>query len=282
MLADATYTGEKSDAPAAAGRGLPPELTGHSGTDHAFLLPYPELAAAAAGFGHNYLSLDADGPVRHTVPFVRSNGRRAMPRSAWRPRSVAGGIPPAQVALDDGRLTACADRDAAVASLDQNTRTGNRRSSWRLINFRGPPLLDDLKSRPYAELLVFRSALFRGTADSPDETPKVDPAVFKDKIVFVGVTASGLFDVFETPFRARQDAGHAGARRRGRRYPVESVHRPGDRLRARVASVLAIGVVVGVDCRMRFRRGGPPSRRWLVMALVTLDHVPGVRWRTSG
>ena len=30
--------------------------------------------------------------------------------------------------------------------------------------------------------------------------PNIDPAVFRDKIVFVGITASGLFDVFETPF----------------------------------------------------------------------------------
>ena len=30
--------------------------------------------------------------------------------------------------------------------------------------------------------------------------PNIDPSVFRDKIVFVGVTAAGLFDVFETPF----------------------------------------------------------------------------------
>ena len=31
------------------------------------------------------------------------------------------------------------------------------------------------------------------------EKPMVDPAVFKDKIVFIGFTASGLVDVFRTP-----------------------------------------------------------------------------------
>jgi adenylate cyclase len=35
-----------------------------------------------------------------------------------------------------------------------------------------------------------------------DEKPLVDPAVFKDRIVFVGLTASGLVDVFQTPFDA--------------------------------------------------------------------------------
>ncbi len=32
------------------------------------------------------------------------------------------------------------------------------------------------------------------------QKPNIDPMVFKDKIVFVGVTATGLYDVFESPF----------------------------------------------------------------------------------
>ena len=32
------------------------------------------------------------------------------------------------------------------------------------------------------------------------ETPKVDPSIFRDKLVFVGTTASGLLDTFESPF----------------------------------------------------------------------------------
>src|SRR5262245_16122867 len=36
--------------------------------------PFQALTQSAAGFGHNLVVLDADGPLRHTVPFVRSNG----------------------------------------------------------------------------------------------------------------------------------------------------------------------------------------------------------------
>ena len=39
------------------------------------------------------------------------------------------------------------------------------------------------------------------------EKPLVDPAEFKDKIVFVGLTASGLLDVFQTPFGKRTMPG---------------------------------------------------------------------------
>ncbi len=74
----------------------------------------------------------------------------------------------------------------------------------------------------------------------------VDPSVFRDKIVFVGVTASGLFDVFETPFAGGQNAGHSGSRRRRGRHSVEPVH---EALRAngvRVATVVASGLLVGL------------------------------------
>ena len=35
-------------------------------------MPYPELAAAARALGHNVLVVDADGPVRRSIPFVRA------------------------------------------------------------------------------------------------------------------------------------------------------------------------------------------------------------------
>ncbi len=41
-------------------------------------LPYDVLAAAAAGFGHNFLAIDRDGPARRIPPFVRK-GTRFMP-----------------------------------------------------------------------------------------------------------------------------------------------------------------------------------------------------------
>src|SRR5260221_431126 len=35
---------------------------------------------------------------------------------------------------------------------------------------------------------------------SSGEKPTIDPSVFRDKIVFVGTSADGLFDVWSTPF----------------------------------------------------------------------------------
>ena len=56
-----------------------------------------------------------------------------------------------------------------------------------------------MKSRPYPSYAFF-DLLYSEEQILAGEKPNVDPSMFKDKIVFVGVTASGLYDVFETPF----------------------------------------------------------------------------------
>jgi adenylate cyclase len=240
LLADATYTGEKSDAPAPPDVGFrlnSPDILERT----TILLPYPELAAAAAGFGHNYLSLDADGPVRHTVPFVRANGI-VMSSLGMAAAFKAGGFTPAQAVLDNDRLSV-AQIAMPLSRVWSKTADGESAFFWRLINFRGPPLLDDLKRRPYAtysffDLLYSEEQLIAG------EPPKVDPAAFKDKIVFVGATASGLFDVFETPFARGKMPGiqvHAAVADDvlSNRFIAPSS------AATRVASVAAVGLVVG-------------------------------------
>ena len=61
------------------------------------LPPFTVLADAAAGLGHNRFVLDPDGPLRHTIPFVRTH-HRAVPslgvaRGAARGRHPAAGRP---------------------------------------------------------------------------------------------------------------------------------------------------------------------------------------------
>ena len=80
-----------------------------------------------------------------------------------------------------------------------NTSEGATEYLWGLINFRGPALLRDMKSHTYPTYSFF-DLLYSEEQIGADMKPNVDPAIFRDKIVFVGATAAGLFDVFETPF----------------------------------------------------------------------------------
>ena len=66
-----------------------------------------------------------------------------------------------------------------------------------LINYRAPALAD---GQPSLSPRTRRASCSHPRINCCEQKPTVDPAVFKDKIVFIGLTASGLVDVFQTPF----------------------------------------------------------------------------------
>jgi adenylate cyclase len=160
-------------------------------------LPYDELAAAAAAFGHNFLVLDPDGPARRILPFVRK-GSRFLPSFGIAAALVAGGYRPDEVVLED-RAIRIGDRrlplvPVPVADAADPAKQHDQLTAF--INYRAPTLVRGERPYPTYEarhLLQSEGQLLEG------EAPAVDPAVFKDKIVFVGVTAAGQFDVFQTP-----------------------------------------------------------------------------------
>jgi adenylate cyclase len=196
LLADATFDGEANDAPPFPDLGYRLEST-EILERRAIFLPFPALAGAAAGFGHNLVVLDPDGPIRHSVPFVRARAR-AVPNLGIAAAMRVAGISPAAVAVEDGQFT-IGDRRLPTSVRRVPTSDGVATYRWSLIDFRGPALLDDLKTRTYPTYSFF-DLEYSEEQLLAKTTPKVDPSVFKDKIVFVGTTASGLLDVFETPF----------------------------------------------------------------------------------
>ena len=172
--------------------------------------PFKALADAASGFGHNLVVLDADGPLRHTVPFVQSNGI-AIPSLGLMAAVRALGLRPDSVHVD-GDVLRIGDRALALSRRRTRSAEGDQTYQWALVNFRGPALLDDLKSRPYPSYSFF-DVLYSAQQLLDGQKPNIDPAVFKDKLVFVGVSATGLFDTFETPFSRGNMPGmqvHAG------------------------------------------------------------------------
>ncbi|MGE3842732.1 MAG: CHASE2 domain-containing protein [Vicinamibacterales bacterium] len=165
------------------------------------LLPYDELARASASLGHNYTVLDADGPLRRAVPFVKHEGA-LFPSLEMAAILQAERIDPRQIRWEDDLLRV-GDRHLPLTTerLPQfagapGAPTFSRRL---LIDYAGPPVLADGRSTVYKEY-SFWDLFYSEEQLLAGERPEVDPSAFRDAYVFVGVGAAGLHDVFASPF----------------------------------------------------------------------------------
>jgi adenylate cyclase len=159
--------------------------------------PIPALAAAAAGLGHNFLALDPDGPARRISPFVRQ-GDRYLPSLGVAAVLRAERYKPEEVVLEEGAIRLRDVRIPLVATEVRDIATGSGRHLQQtlLINYRAPAVVNG--KRPFSsygmvDLLKSEGQILDGSQ------PDVDPASFSGKIVFVGLSAAGLLDAFQTP-----------------------------------------------------------------------------------
>jgi adenylate cyclase len=177
--------------------------------------PIASLARAARGVGHTLLLRDDDGPLRHEVPFARVN------------EVVVPALP----------FTA-----AIELGLHDEVTAAQTHGCPPLIAYRGPTVGDNnqltFADYSFYDLYYSEEQILAG------EKPKVDPVTFKDKIVIVGATASGTYEVQTSPF----EQGIAGAEihanvldsimRRRSIAPVQAVSAAG----LAVASALVVGL----------------------------------------
>jgi adenylate cyclase len=198
LLADAVYSGAAAEqAVKPADWKAPPYKLGVGIPKRPLVIPpFQKLTDAARALGHNYFPLDSDGPARRVPPFIQS-GSQYMPSLGIGAALLAAGVQPAEIAVTSDGLRV---RDRTIPLVEIYDRFDWRRAGSELamlINYRAPAIVDG--ARPYKSyearhLLVSEDQILSGA------TPMVDPAEFKDKIVFIGLTASGLVDVFQTPF----------------------------------------------------------------------------------
>ncbi len=159
--------------------------------------PFPALARAALGIGHARVAYDLDGPWRRHIPFVEVEGR-IVPSLPVAAALTVKGIAPAQVSASRASLHLGPTRVPWIEQVVPDYY-GPARAVWRpLVPFRGPTLRADrtptFPSYSFQDIFLAEQQLLAG------EPPHLDPAVFKDRIVVVGVTAQGLTDLFTTPF----------------------------------------------------------------------------------
>ena len=203
LLADARYQGTegtlKTAAPDWSSRAQRFRLGPSIDEPGIILPPYSAALNAATALAHNYLPLDPDGTARRMPPFIRQ-GDQYIASLGVAAALLAGGFKPDDVVLD-GRDIIIGSRRMPLVPVrvyeDTEDKTRHREQLTTLINYRVPALLRG--SRPYSSYEV-RHLLASEEQIQGNQVPTVDPSIFKDKIVFVGQTSSGLVDVFSTPF----------------------------------------------------------------------------------
>ena len=159
--------------------------------------PFPALAKAARGIGHARFAYDADGPARRYVPFVDVGGR-IVPSLPVATMIAARGLRPEQVSASRAALTLGSTRVPWVEQVVPDYY-GPPQTVWRgLVPFRGPTMRAD--RTPTFPSYSFQDVFLAEQQQLAGETPHLDPQVFKDRIVVVGVSAEGLKDIFTTPF----------------------------------------------------------------------------------
>ncbi len=166
--------------------------------------PFPALAGAVRAVGHARLAYDLDGPARRYVPFVEVAGK-VVPSLPVAAAIEALGIRPDAVF---GNRTVLHLGERRVPWVEQVVPDfyGPAQTVYRpLVPFRGPTMRADgtptFRSYSFQDLVLAEQQILDG------QPPHLDPAVFKDQIVVVGVSAEGLKDTFTTPFGEGQMPG---------------------------------------------------------------------------
>jgi len=199
MLADAVDPGLDNGTVEQKDWAAPPFRLGPAIEERPLVtLPYPSLAASSAGFGHNFIALDPDGPARRFAPFVRK-GERYMPLLGVAAALAGGGYRPEEVELE-GQAIRIRDRRIPLVPVkvtDVTDRSKSHDQQTMLINYRAPALINGKRPYPaYDAAMVLKSASQAEGGEKPD----IPAEAFAGKIVFVGLNTSGLVDVFQTPF----------------------------------------------------------------------------------
>ena len=135
--------------------------------------PFAALAEAARGIGHSLLIIDPNGAVRRVSPVVQA-GERTIASLSLATTMAAGATPALNARIDESGQCAV------------------------MIPWRGPAQNKNgqvtFTSYAFYDIFYSQQQLLEG------QKPGIDPALFKDRIVIVGVTAEGLNEAFTTPF----------------------------------------------------------------------------------
>lgn len=218
-------------------------------------LPILPLRDAARGFGNVQLAPDGDGIYRR-VPLLFGYQGKTFP-------SLYMGVlhalqPGASVQLAPGELSFPL---VLRQSQDERVSIPLDPQGNLILNYYGG--VDTFPNYGLARVLTSAQALKEGQA------PELDPAIVKDKVVIVGVSAPGLYDLRPQPLASR--------------YPGAEIHATafqnilsGDfmraaPLRAGLAGIILLAVILGIALRLEL-----PTAVGMGVAVLALGAAAGV------
>lgn len=185
----------------AQGYQLSTEVEEHS----SIKLPFNSLAKASRMMGSTFMALDADGPVRRLVPFVRQ-GSTYYPVLAIATAMVALNLQPADIRLDAAGLHL---GDRLIPLMEVRPEYAERiRTRHMLVNYRGPAYADPERKTTTYRSYRFCDVYLSELQIEAGEKPSVDPQVFRDKIVFAGFGRADELDADEHGLAVTANAGY--------------------------------------------------------------------------
>jgi adenylate cyclase len=208
LLADATFEGTASASDATASPGSAPLIVlpgpayrpGPGFESRPTLRPpFLELARVAAGLGHNYLRKDpGSDAARRFLPFIVHDDA-AVPSLGLAAALAFLGAAPDDVRVD-GNVLRIGSR--AMPLLDEPVidASGRPQPSRQVLTRLPRPTTGPDGVRSMFPTYPFFNVLLSADQSASGQTPAIPPSAFKDKLVFVGTTAAGLFDRYATPF----------------------------------------------------------------------------------
>ncbi|OGO44028.1 MAG: hypothetical protein A2Z05_00165 [Chloroflexi bacterium RBG_16_60_22] len=157
--------------PVASAIPLQPNATGETAAPLTIIRPLELFRANAMAQGHAGVTPDKDGTVRRLPLLIASGGQNEPALSL---AAVTGYLrrPETPNATDENNRLSLAGR-----SIPLDGRYG------MLVNYRGGTASPGYKSVAYADIL----------------NNNISPDIFRDKIVLIGITATGFGDTFWTP-----------------------------------------------------------------------------------
>jgi adenylate cyclase len=185
--------GGKAPPPLGAMPGLGLAAALEAETRPVFVPPIQPLLEASRVVAHNFAPIDADGPWRRYVPFIRHQGQ-VIPSLAVASAAVATGVEGVQIRTDPEGVWIGQNRLPLSA-------TGERPERRAYVRFHGrsPDGASQYPRVSFYRLFYSEQQLLE------DAAPLESPDRFRDAIVVVGATASATYDVFTTPVAGKMN-----------------------------------------------------------------------------